>query len=169
MNEYVGTLDPSLSYYSHKSNDTHSLVPNFYWYMENSGTNIHLKFPLLVDRQSLHYRRGSTDANLNRTKFRFGNIQMDITRTLNKKQYEKTKKLISGLFLYELKTEAPDLVNMVDIRDDRNPLDIKLGNPSLRTAARHQIKAQLTLQNQNTYFSQTYTVLSDTYQNCSST
>lgn len=165
MNEYIGTLDPSLSYYSHKSNDTHSLVPQLYWYMESSGTNIHLKFPLIVDRQSLHYRRGSTDAHLNRTKFRFGNVELDITRILNKEQYEKTKKLVSGLFKYELKTEAPDLVNMVDIRDDRNPLDIKLGNSSLRTAAKHQIKAKLTLQNQNTYFSQTYTVLSDIYQN----
>lgn len=165
MNEYVGTLDPSLSYYSHKSNDIHSLVPNFSWLMESTGTNIRIKFPMHVDRQTLHYRRGSTDAHLNRTKFRFGNIEMEVSGTLNPKQYAKTRKLIIGRFQYDLKTETPDLVNMVDIRDDRNPLDIKLGNPNLHNAAKHQIKGEIILQNQNTNFTQNYTVMSNIYRN----
>lgn len=164
MKEYIGTLDPSLSYNSHKANDTHKFSPNLYWFMEN-GTYIRLQFPVIIDRQLLDYHRGSTDAHLTRTKFRFGNVSAEISSTLNPKQFEETKKLVSGSFSYDLNTETPDLVNLVDIRDDRNPLNIKLGNPNLGNAAKHRIEARLTLQNQVKYTTQTYSILSNIYQN----
>ncbi len=165
MKEYIGTIDPSLSYHSHKANDTHKLSPNLYWMMEESGTYIRLQIPVHIDRQLLDYHRGSTDAHLTRSKFRLGNISGEISATLNPKQYHETKKLVSGRFSYDLQTETPDLVNMVDIRDDRNPLDIKLGNPDLRNAVKHKIEAQITLQNQVTYITQTYTATANIYQN----
>lgn len=58
MKEYVGTLDPSLSYYSHKANDTHTLTSKFIWFRPD-GSYIRLEVPLLIDNQHLDYQRGT--------------------------------------------------------------------------------------------------------------
>lgn len=67
--------------------------------------------------------------------------------------------------MYDLVTEAPDLVNMVDIEDERNPLFIKLGNQHLGSAAKHTMKARLYVQNDVTRVSHTYSVTGTVYRN----
>lgn len=164
MKEYVGTLDSTLSYHSHKSNDIHKLSPNLYWFM-TGGTYLRIQAPLLIDRQTLDYQRGKIDAHLNRTKFRPGNISAELSGALNPKEFKETKKLLGYNLSYDLNTEAPDLVNMVDMYDDRDPLHIKLGNPDLTYAAKHTMKIRLFAQNQITMWSQNYSLSANIYRN----
>ncbi len=134
MAEYQSTIDPSLSYVNHTWQDLHKLSAEVDYYLrEKFSLNVGL--PVLIDHQGISYTRGSNHKVLNRRKVRLGEAYLRAYIMFSGK---KTLG-ITGSF----KHEAPDLLNMIDIRDDRNPLNIKEGNPDLKDASVYNLSVNL--------------------------
>ncbi len=131
LREYESTLDPSLSYDSRITTDRHTLSPNMTWNISNSSVTLHIEAPLMVERRHIDYYRGGIDHTLSQTRFRPGNMMTEV-----KFNYTRDWK---GNFLYRLYSKAPDMIYMVDLSDERNPLNVTLGNPELRTAYTHDL------------------------------
>ncbi len=97
---------------------------NYTWF------NLHIP----IDRQNkeMHYQRNQLDTMIYRRDWVFEPDMTFILRT-NKstRNYE---------FNYSSETIIPDLVRLVNIRDDSNPLAVSLGNPNLKSIIKHNFR-----------------------------
>ena len=82
-----------------------------------------------LERHDLFYHRGSLYADPHRSFVRFNieNARINLNKGDNWELY----------LVYRMKQTAPNLLNMIDIRDTTDPLNIRLGNPDLKNATNH--------------------------------
>ncbi|WP_243348326.1 outer membrane beta-barrel protein [Parabacteroides sp. FAFU027] len=105
-------------YYEKKEKDSYT------WF------NLHLP----IDRQNkeMRYQRNQLDTMVYRRDWVF-EPEMTFTLKTNKMNREYS-------FNYRSETIIPDLVKLVNIRDDANPLAVLLGNPNLKSTIKHNFK-----------------------------
>ena len=87
---------------------------------------IQISIPVTLSNRKLDYRRAAVDTTVTRSSAVF-----DIGNTFF---YLKTGKNSSLQWNLGLKSRVPDLVSMVDITDDTDPLYIRKGNGKLKNA-----------------------------------
>jgi len=127
VTEYEQVMDHSNSFDSRSTENIHKLDINlgYKWDKKSYG-----QFWTLLDgsislnSQHLDYQRGSIDTTLCRTAF---------TAKMGSWTYLDLKHGQLGLEL-GIEEKLPDLEQRINLRDDTDPMNIRLGNPDLRTA-----------------------------------
>lgn len=117
-------FDSQNSFNSHEITDTHELdimLSQYFGHNISITINPHVKFT----RRHLDYWRFDTPYYIERR-----NFYADPTVECSCKPFN---------IAYNLKNDLPGLYNMLDIIDGVNPLYIKAGNASLRSAVNHRI------------------------------
>ena len=134
VSEYQQVMDSRNSFDSRSTEDRHKLDVNLgYAFDEKSYGKIWtlLNGNVSVRSQHLDYQRGRIDTTLCRTAF---TISMADWTYLDLKGGHQI-----GLTL-GVQTDLPDLEQRIDLRDDTDPMNIRLGNPNLRTAVTPEFK-----------------------------
>lgn len=147
--EYQQALNRALSYDSHFTEDVCSFSPRLFynWYQEKRKKIwAQLGFPLTLSRQRLDYQRGTVDTTIVRRTIPVNIWDCFIQYTTINPETGRAQKLH---LQYIAQTKTPDLMNLVDMRDDADPLNIHLGNHNLRNAVGHQFSFSHAFGNQN--------------------
>lgn len=138
--EYEQYIDCRNSYTSHFTEDIYEFSPRLFFnaYTDNESYQekwwAQLGFPVTLVRQQLNYQRGSIDTLVTRNTMPINIWDCFIQYTTINKETGHAQKLC---LQYIATSSTPDLQNLVDMRDDTDPLNIRLGNNSLRNAVNH--------------------------------
>ena len=127
VTEYQQVMDRSNSFDSRSTENRHKLDINlgYKWDKKSYGQFwTLLNGDISLRSQSLDYQRGNIDTTLCRTAF---TIKMGSWTYLDLKHGQL------GLEL-GIEEKLPDLEQRINLRDDTDPMNIRLGNPDLRTA-----------------------------------
>ncbi len=125
--EYDSTLDIDNSYISGTTENHHSINLKWTWWATGK-LYFALNMPVVFRNQHLHYIRGILNTSFSRNKAFIGNTSFDIN-------------YLGGLhrlyFTYNRQVNSPNLADMVEFRDGLDPLNIRLGNPTLNDSESH--------------------------------
>lgn len=155
-NEYITSFDPSLSYVDYRTTDLHTLSPNLQW--RSGRVAMRMKADVGIERQHIDYLRDNNRHLLNRTKMHPGKMELEIKFPTGKSDKYK------GDFYYTLTPKSPDLVNMIDITDRRDPMNIFIGNPCLSNSTAHKFRLRIYGRTQSN-MAQSYVLTSNIYRN----
>ncbi len=139
--EYEQNIDRRNSYTSHFTEDIYDFNPRLFYnaYSEDDTYQkkwwAQLGFPVTLVRQKLRYQRGSIDTLVTRNTMPVNIWDCFVQYTTINRKTGNAKKMI---LQYIATSSIPDLQNLVDMRDDTDPLNIRIGNNSLRNAINHQ-------------------------------
>ncbi len=156
-NEYFSTFDPSLSYVDHQTNDLHTLSPNLQW--RPGKIAMRVKADVSIERQHIYYLRDNRHHSLSRTTLHPGNMEFELRFPISKSGNYKAN------FHYTLTPKSPDLRNMIDIVDQRDPMNIFIGNPELKNSTVHRFRWRVNGRNNKGNIEQTYMLNSTVYNN----
>ena len=135
---YLDTFDPTNSYTSRQIDNTHSLKP-FVQYYKRSDKDwflVTLRPTLAFQHSRLDYSRMGQRSLVN-PDFYLMTIQRDWDATLKydfkAKETDRGSYYMHSLqYSYKIKPRTPELIDMVDVVNDADPLNISLGNPGLK-------------------------------------
>ena len=117
-----------LSQYSEYNNYNHTVSLSFRKISDYYNFSVGVDF--LPQRSKLDYVYLQTDTTVTRTVFSFApNIDFRYNFT------QQTNLRLS----YRARTQQPSMTNLLDIKDDSNPLNITKGNPGLKPSITHNI------------------------------
>ena len=139
--EYEQNIDRRNSYTSHFIEDIYEFSPRLFFnaYTDNESYQekwwAQLGFPVTLVRQQLNYQRGSIDTLVTRNTMPINIWDCFIQYTTINKETGHAQKLC---LQYIATSTIPDLQNLVNMSDDTDPLNIRLGNNSLRNAVNHR-------------------------------
>lgn len=134
MAEYESRIDRRNSYAGTKSEGTHNILPAISWTKDYAQGKLYFKAGISVmpARQQLDYRRGDTDTTIVRNTVKWALPRWILSWT------DKKRSFTSQLAL-DVQTTTPDLVNMVNIIDDTDPMNIRIGNPNLHNQQTYEL------------------------------
>ena len=124
--DYDLSLDRNNSYLSRMTENNHKLMLCFYHGGMEEKIWIQFQMPITFMDRKLDYMRAAVDTTVRRRPVLFELNETFIQYRLNKSN--------SFLWKFNLRSSTPDLVSMVDITDDTNPLYIMRGNGDLKNA-----------------------------------
>lgn len=154
--EYMTTFDAALSYLDSRYSDIHTLSPNVQWRINKIA--LRAKADVCVERQHIDYTRMHIRHLLSRTKFHPGNMELEVRFPINRTGKYK------GNLVYSLTPGSPNLINMIDIEDHRDPMNILIGNPELSNSAIHRFEGRIYGGNDRGAIQQGYGVRANIYQ-----
>lgn len=138
-------LDPGESYLSKQWNNIHSIKADFSMNINQHETSnwwyFYLCVPISVSQRNMDYRRGQYEQHITETDF-LPQLETSIgfsTQEIKHRHYYTYVKFSSSV-------SQPQLMNMVDIIDNTNPMNIVLGNPTLRNSRSNTVKLGLDVQ-----------------------
>lgn len=149
MADYASTVDRSNSYASHYLDNDHTVSPMVVF--DRGRWNGQINAPVTLAHRSLDYLRGSIDARVRKDP-----VLVNVENTFVQWQADdRTKKVELN---YSLTSEAPDLINFVDMTDAVDPMNIYLGNSNLKTSRLHSFRLGTELVNPKTRLMQFVTL-----------
>lgn len=156
--DYEKIIDSRNSYEQRISETTHCLVPHFRYgarYKDGSSLVCQVFFPLSILSQRLDYIRGEIDTTIIKRPILLG--------TYGTYAEWKSKDNNTRIYLgYQLIGKTPDLLNHVNMHDDRDPLNIKEGTPNLKNSYEHKYLLTFRKRSKVTYgFQGTYNAISN--------
>lgn len=155
--EYEQCVDRKNSYLKNYTETANVLCPKIIWHHSDKKGNWYCQadIPLTLYNQKLNYTRGMIDTTLTKTPLLFG-----ITNGFCEwKSKDNAKRLFVS---YDLKGQSPDLVYYVNMRDDTDPLNIKMGNSGLKNTFTHRLQGIFGLTSRyEHYFSVDYKYVSN--------
>lgn len=155
--EYLYSLNPALSYDSRHVTDLHTLSPTVQW--RSGQVRMEVKGDVCVERRHIDYLRNGQRHLLNRTKFRPGNMNLTFKFPMNRDES------IRSQLRYELVPKSPDLVNMIDVMDERDPMNVFIGNADLKNSYTHKFRFVVDGRNSGGTVSKNYVLSSNIYDN----
>lgn len=131
-------LDANNSYERRKTNERHviSFLPKYTKEEDGKYYYIRMQVPFNFLNERLEYRSEVMDTDIQQKKFTF---TPSVNAYMAWNNYEK---IFS--FNYSLSMTMPDLYNMVDVRNDSDPLTVRLGNPNLKMRTDHLMQVGYT-------------------------
>lgn len=129
------TLDAANSFYSGQHTYEHQLAISGNWwheYKEGHQWQMSMDIPVNYEKKKLAYHTGSGIYRPSRSGFLPG---------LGMELYYRVKRKYEYQLLYELSSSMPGLRDLIDIKDDSNPLWVSYGNPDLKNSQTHNIAA----------------------------
>ena len=93
---------------------------------------LYLNCDLVYDHRHLYYHRGAVDADPSKSLFYLKGGEAHV-------EYRTTDRKFGLNMSYNYRTNQANLVDMVDIVNDTDPLNIQLGNPDLKNQNCHNI------------------------------
>ncbi len=134
-------LDPSNSYTSTTYVNSHTLLPTFMWYKTLKKSRLSfMAFPSFEMKHShLDYWRENKSYLVKRTDFLFTHYGYSHLVALDFDKVSGMDDMYSQSIKYQLEiaTKSPQLMHLVDVVNDADPLNISLGNPDLHNAVTH--------------------------------
>ena len=127
---YKSTFDNSLSQYSEYNNYNHTATIMLRRTRDNY--NFSIGIDLMPQRSHLDYKYLQTDTTVTRNVFNFA-PRIDLRYKFN-----KTTNLQIG---YNGRSSQPSMTNLLDIKDDSNPLNVTRGNTGLKPSFTHTVHA----------------------------
>lgn len=118
-----------------------------------------VKADISIERQNIDYLRDNKHHILSRTKLHPGNMEFELKIPIGKSNNYK------GDFYYTLTPKSPNLRNMIDITDRRDPMNIFIGNPELKNSTVHRFRWRVYGRNNKGNIDQTYILSSNIYNN----
>lgn len=155
--EYLSTFNPALSYDSRNTDDLHTLSPTLQ--IRSGQLRMEIKGDVCVERQHIDYLRNGRRYLMSRTKFRPGDMGLTLKFPMDKSGNFRSQ------FRYELTSKSPALVNMIDVIDERDPMNGFIGNTNLRNSYIHKFRYVIDVRNSRGTVSQNYVVSSNIYDN----
>ena len=146
LNEYHQVMDQANSYDSRSHENLHKLDINLgYKFNKASYGQIWtlLNGDITLHQQRLDYLRGRIDTTLHRTAVTFN---LDDNTFLD---FKGGHQLGVTIGIHET---LPDLEHRIDLRDDTDPMNVRLGNPNLRKSTTPDIGAYFTFRTKNQSF-----------------
>lgn len=136
---YQSTFDPTNSYTSRTIENKHELSPSIGWSKTSKKYNAFISFaPVFsIIHQNLDYKRNNLAYPVKRTSFLASSGRYNLSARVDlAPKYENRRMMSEHSLQYNLKfdTKTPNLMHLIDIVDDNNPLNISLGNPDLKSA-----------------------------------
>ena len=132
--EYEQCIDHRNSYYKDYSEFTQVLSPKIIWHHSDNIGNWYCQadIPIMISNQKLEYKRGTID-----TTFSKRPITIGVTNGFCEwKSKDNQKQLFIS---YDMSWQTPDLINYVNMYDDTDPLNIKLGNDGIKKTCTHHL------------------------------
>ncbi|MDE6066327.1 MAG: hypothetical protein K2G27_05840 [Duncaniella sp.] len=138
---WAEAFDPSNSFMSHTLENKNTLSPKLSSFMEheNWGLYINISPELGIHHRHLNYWSDSRDYRISRNSaivnLKSGRTSIGIPwgpQDRKKSLYNTSLNFIE--YTIAVESMLPDLLHMVDVINDANPLYIDLGNPDLKTA-----------------------------------
>lgn len=150
-NDFMGTLpstcdsllmalDDANSYHAGKLERSHHEAVRIYYDKSDNDKSLRIEINLPFENKYewLNYHKVNADTCLHRRMWLFKpNITLDFSCNNNKLRY---------YFNYSLQIAPPDLMQMVNVRDDSNPLAVSIGNPSLKNTVSHHFDLRFSKQ-----------------------
>ena len=146
LTEYQQVMDQANSYDSHSRENRHKLDINLgYKFNKASYGQIWtlLNGDITLHQQGLDYLRGRIDTTLHRTAVTFN---LDDNTFLD---FKGGHQLGVTMGIHET---LPDLEHRIDLRDDTDPMNVRLGNPNLRKSTTPDIGAYFTFRTKDQSF-----------------
>lgn len=131
-------LDANNSYERRKTNQRHVISFRTKYTKDTNGQYkyVSMNVPFNFVNERLEYRSDVMNTDIQQKKFTFTpNVNGYIA-------WDNWKKTVS--FSYSLDMTLPDLYNMVDVKNDANPLMVRLGNPNLKMRTDHRMQVGYT-------------------------
>ena len=141
-------IDDANSYHydSHTYNNTLSL--SFNWvpvenkkqitqgaFSPTSGDlSVNLSFPFNWQKRDMNYFR-QKESRVDQS-----NLFVNPTLNINYRK-SNNKGMTNAMLRASINTSAPDMLSLIDFRDDSNPLNVRLGNPDLKNSRMYQVSA----------------------------
>lgn len=136
---YLSMMDASQSYRSHTVENTHSIGLQFsHW---SDALSVFLTPTVKIADRDFDYFRNNTDYRIDKKHVLVSMPQFEgrITWRLGKYSHNGRKVWRHQLvFLPCIESVMPDLVKMVDIVDDTDPMNIWTGNPGLKPSVKYK-------------------------------
>ena len=134
--EYERTIDPRNSYVAKTYDCSYAFSPNVTW-EHWSGNGIHWFWNAYVDiqpmRKKLTYHRGEINTTIVKKSF---HVQLPFFNF----NVENKDRSFGMNVRAEIQSTIPDLVNMVDMTDDTDPMNVTIGNPELDDQTRYYVR-----------------------------
>ena len=128
LSEYRHTFDRTNSHRSHYVDNQHQFFANVgYEFDKKDYGTAYLQFDAQfgITQQRMDYQRGAIDTVLHRTA---------PTLSLRAQPWIRFTNDSWIMFASSIDIHQPDLVNKAAIRDDSDPMNVRLGNPDLRSS-----------------------------------
>lgn len=130
----IPELDYANSYTSMLFENSVFIMPR--WNFSKKGNkgsfNLYTRASLVYDHRHLYYNRGSVIADPSKSLFYLKEGSADF-------EYKSANNKLWTLLTYRYSTTLANLVDMVDIVNDTDPLNVQLGNPDLKNQNEHEI------------------------------
>lgn len=137
---YLATLDAGNSYKSHTFTNTHSLRPQMQYRLQkdNRYLEIYLMPNLSFKHRKLIYWRDNRDFSLStqNTMYRVQSIWASMIEAGFGKHKEGRGYRHTLRYSFRVEPKLADMVDMLDVVSDSDPLNIYVGNPDLKTQTR---------------------------------
>lgn len=139
VDEMLTTLDANNSShsktksYSHQTSINYAFTPG-YETPEDAFNQLNISLGIPIVREILDYQRGTQVDTLMRRNTAVINPSIFFTH----EEYQKNRGFNIN---YSLSIAAPNMMSLLNIRDDSNPLYITLGNPNLKKTKTHILGA----------------------------
>lgn len=146
--EYEQTFDPRNSFIAKSTDNIYTIYPGVSWNCKNSkGTSFYFQSNVGISptRQSLNYLRGSVDTAIVRNSLQVM-TPFTIFTISNAKHHARLQ------LVFRLQSKTPDLVNMVNMTDDTDPLNITIGNPDLKNEQNYSFNLMMSKSNPGSQF-----------------
>lgn len=138
--DYMSAFDPANSYISKNTDITHSFSPmlRYQTKFENGGVFfVRLAPEIALTNRRLDYWRDNKMYNVRHKSVdigsTFGGLEL---RYESSTGFSSDKIRNSISYTYDISTQLPSMLSLVDIVDDSNPLYIREGNPDLKNGLR---------------------------------
>lgn len=132
--EYERTIDRANSYNSVYDEGAHNIVPAVEWRRSYEKGSLYIYARLFVTptRQRLDYQRGCMDTTVVRN-------TMKLTAPFWLMNWSNNDHSVTSQLMFNMQTKTPDLVNMIDVTDSTDPMNIRIGNPSLKNQTGYEL------------------------------
>ncbi len=135
---YQSVLDPSNSYTSSTYTNSHRLSPFFIWIkdFDKSRFSIFTMPRFTIEHNHLDYWRENRSYLVKRTSFLFSHSSYNGLLSYDFSKSDDGSNHYGNTLSYKLNlnTSTPELLHLVDVVNDADPLNISVGNPDLRNA-----------------------------------
>lgn len=132
--EYESRIDHNNSYASTTNETAHNAIVGMEWRKQYDKGSLYLssRFYLKPTRQHLDYQRGVVDTTVVRNSVQWAAPQWIVN-------WSNKDHSFSSQLMLNIQSKTPDLVNMVNITDDTDPLNIRIGNPDLSNQQTYEL------------------------------
>ncbi len=137
MKEYEFTQDITNSSYTHNRVNTSTPEIGYGYRLradQGGFTNFSIRLSMPTKSENIDYRKGGVDTVLSRTTT-FAEPSINFMKNNWQKGFQLN-------LSYNIGFGAPNLTQMVDLVDTRDPLNITHGNPNLQNSMSHRINAR---------------------------